>query len=212
MVKHVPTGICKEILKSTPDTQDIFVGSENADGMDGSWYLGDNENICDNGNKDMLFALSPEILSGFDPDGEDTCQDWCGETPLVGSCWVMNEYCKNQGGRATIYQLILISDNPLYCKTQREAGKEVVANYYSTPVYTYTGNCPTTDKYKGLWSQLRNTCSDRQGRYISNVDRVEVNRSGSLTGSECGSSNWWSSGACYDDVQAIIDAYDAANP
>ena len=212
MVKHVPTGICKEILKSTPDTQDIFVGSENADGIDGSRYLGDNENICDNGNKDMLFALSPEILSGFDPDGEDTCQDWCGETPLVGSCWVMNEYCKNQGGRATIYQLILISDNPLYCKTQREAGKEVVANYYSTPVYTYTGNCPTTDKYKGLWSQLRNTCSDRQGRYISNVDRVEVNRSGSLTGSECGSSNWWSSGACYDDVQAIIDAYDAANP
>ena len=49
IIKQVPTGICKEILKSTPDTQDIFVGSENADGMDGSWYLGDNEHICDNG-------------------------------------------------------------------------------------------------------------------------------------------------------------------
>lgn len=327
MVEKVPTGVCKEILKSTPDTQDIFVGVKRGDDVDGNWYLGDNEDICDGSDKEMLFALSPEILAGFNPDGEgeiedvydpeatvtyppttdkecyantdcrpdkpfcnngtcvectqdshcsgethvcnkttnqcveclsDThcnekepycnpntnlctacykksngtacylegkdyegmcygdsnyaCVNWCGETPLVGSCWIMNEYCKNQGGRATIYQLMLISDNPLYCKTQREAGKEVVANYYSTPVYTYTGNCPTTEKYKGLWSQLRNTCSDRQGRYISNVDRVEVNRSGSLTGSECGSGNWWSSGACYDDVQAIIDAYDAANP
>ena len=145
-------------------------------------------------------------------DANYACVDWCGETPLVGSCYAMNQYCKNQGGRATIYQLMLISDNPLYCKTQRDAGKEVVANYYSTPVYTYTGNCPDTERYKGLWSRLHNTCTDRRGRYISNVDRVEVNRNGSLLGTECGSGNWWSSGACYDDVQAIIDAYDAENP
>ena len=298
VVKQVPTGVCKEILKSTPDTQDIFVGSENADGMDGSWYLGDNEHICDNGDKDMLFALSPEILAGFNPDGEDyiepegtatippqsecysnadcrpdkpicdngtcvectkdshcpsdepncnpntklctacygepngapcvlagkdyegmcygdanyACLNWCGETPLVGFCGAMNNYCKNQGGRATIYQLMLISDNPLYCQTQRAAGNEVVAKYGSSVVHTYTGKCPDTERYKGLWSKLRNGCSDRTGRYISNVDRVEVNRTGSLTGSECGSGNWWTSGACYDDIQAIIDAYDAANP
>lgn len=52
------------------DCKDIFVGVENSDGMDGSWYLGDNEEICDGGDKNLLFALSPEVLSGFNPDGE----------------------------------------------------------------------------------------------------------------------------------------------
>ena len=123
----------------------------------------------------------------------------------------MNNYCENQGGRATIYQLMLISDNPLYCKNRRDAGNTVTSTYGSR-TYTYEGTCPDTERYKGLWSKLRNECSNRTDRYISNVDGVEVNRTGSLTGSECGSGNWWSSGACYDDVQAIIDAYDAANP
>ena len=324
MVEKVPSELCKMLLKHSSSNQDIFVGQKVGDEqVDGDWYLGDNEDICGNDvEREMLFALAPEVLAGFNPDegiydtydpeetvtrpprlecyantdcspdkpicnssgrcvrcyedshcsgdtpvcdvakeqcveclknahcteeekpycnpkkgvcticygqangtvcklpgkdyegmcyGEDTCQDWCGETPLVGSCWVMNTYCKNQGGRATIYQLMLISDNPLYCKNRRDAGNTVTSTYGSK-TYTYEGKCPDTERYKGLWSQLKNTCSNRQGRYISNVDQVEVNRNGSLGGSECGSGNWWSSGACYNDVQAIIDAYDAANP
>jgi hypothetical protein len=38
-----------------------------------------------------------------------------------------------------------------------------------------------SEKYKGFVGQLKNTCVDRKGRYISSVDRVEVNQSGSLT-------------------------------
>ncbi len=297
MVEKVPTSVCKEVLKSTPDTQDIYVGVLNGEQVDGNWYLGDNETICEGSDKEMLFAMSAEILAGFNPDSEEyvepegtatvtpkpecssntdcrpdkpvcsagtcvectqnshcpsaepycnpstklctacygqskgtacvlpnktyegmcygdsnfACVNWCGETPWVGSCSYMTNYCKNQGGRATIYQLMLISDNPLYCKNRRNAGNTVTSTYGSR-TYTYEGTCPDTERYKGLWSQLKNTCSDRRGRYISNVNRVEVNRTGSLTGSECGSGNWWSSGACYNDVQAIIDAYDAANP
>ena len=324
MVEKVASDICKIILKSSSDTQDIFVGKKVADNhVDGNWYLGDNEDICgDDEEKEILFALSPEVLAGYNPKdsthdgldpeeivtippqvecssntdcrpdkpfcnssgkcvrcyedshcsgntpvcdvanercveclknthctneakpycnpkkgvcticygqpygtvcklsgkeyegmcyGEDTCQDWCGETPLVGSCRFMDTYCKNQGGRATVYQLMLISDNPLYCKKRRDDGNNVTATYGST-TYTYAGQCPDTERYKGLWNQLKNACSTRRDRYISNVDGVEVYRNGSLGGSECGSGNWWSCGACYNDVQAIIDAYDAANP
>ncbi|MBR5129656.1 MAG: hypothetical protein IKV03_00315 [Alphaproteobacteria bacterium] len=293
MVEQVPSDVCKMVLKNSPDTQDIFVGTKVGEKqVDGDWYLGDNENICGTGEKkEMLFSLSPEILAAFNPDDETmndpeepvvecysnvdcntekpycdngscvqcskdahcskdkpycssskictacykqpngtpcvlagrdyegmcygdanfACLDWCGETPLVGSCYVMDKYCINQGGRASVYQLMLISENPLYCQKQREAGKAVTATYGSK-TYTYTDNCPTTERYKGLWNKLRNGCSNRTGRYISNINGVEVNKTGSLTGSECGSGNWWSSGVCADDVQAIIDAYDAENP
>ena len=134
IVKQVPTGICKEILKSTPDTQDIFVGSENADGMDGSWYLGDNEHICDNGDKDMLFALSPEILAGFNPDGEDYVEPEGTATvtpkPECSSnadCRPEAPYCDN-GTCIQCNQDSHCPSNLPYCDTAKNVCHECVSN------------------------------------------------------------------------------------
>ena len=71
MVEKVPTSVCKMILQNSADTQDIYVGVLNGDQVDGNWYLGDNEHICEGSDKEMLFAMSPEILAGFNPDSED---------------------------------------------------------------------------------------------------------------------------------------------
>ncbi|MGN1062745.1 MAG: hypothetical protein ACI4QM_00270, partial [Alphaproteobacteria bacterium] len=140
------------------------------------------------------------------------CVDWCGPCPLVGSCWISTNYCKNKGGKATVYELMLISDNPLYCKNRREAGYTVSASYGST-VYTYEGECPTTERYKGLWRTMCPACTPGRNRIVANVDRVEVNMTaGSLSYGECGSGNWWILTGCSNDVQAVIKAYDAANP
>ncbi len=71
MVERVPSSVCKMVLQNTSDTQDIYVGILNGNQVDGNWYLGDNEDICDGSDKEMLFAMSPEILAGFNPDSED---------------------------------------------------------------------------------------------------------------------------------------------
>ena len=106
MVEKVPTSVCKEVLKSTPDTQDIYVGVLNGEQVDGNWYLGDNEDICEGSDKEMLFAMSPEILAGFNPDSEEYVEPEGTETvsvPVVtklecysnADCRPKKPYCDN---------------------------------------------------------------------------------------------------------------------
>ena len=71
MIESVPSSVCKLILKDSARAQDIFVGVKNGDNVDGNWYLGNNEDICDGGNKELLFALSPDMLAGFNPGNKE---------------------------------------------------------------------------------------------------------------------------------------------
>ena len=74
MVERVPSSVCKMVLRNTSDTQDIYVGVLNGDQVDGNWYMGDNEDICDRGDKEILFALDTSILNNLNPDTALECQ------------------------------------------------------------------------------------------------------------------------------------------
>ena len=97
MVEKVPTSVCKMILQNTPDTQDIFVGNLSADAerVDGYWYLGDNEDICNDGKKEMLFALDESILAdlGYTTDPESTATVL--ECYSNADCRPNAPYCEN---------------------------------------------------------------------------------------------------------------------
>ncbi|MBR4927369.1 MAG: hypothetical protein IKY98_03475, partial [Alphaproteobacteria bacterium] len=69
MVEDVPSSVCKIILKNTPDTQDIFVGTKSGEGVDGAWYTGNNDSICDGDEKEILFALNEAVLGNMDETG-----------------------------------------------------------------------------------------------------------------------------------------------
>ena len=96
MVENVPSSVCKMILKSTSDTQDIYVGTLNGEQVNGNWYLGDNEDICDGGNKEILFALDEGILSGLgntNTDSESTVTTL--ECYSNADCRPDAPYCEN---------------------------------------------------------------------------------------------------------------------
>lgn len=97
MVEGVPSRVCKMILQSTPDTQDIYVGTLSADEerVDGYWYLGDNEDICEGGKKEMLFALDESILAdlGYTTDPESTATVL--ECYSNADCRPNAPYCEN---------------------------------------------------------------------------------------------------------------------
>lgn len=133
----------------------------------------------------------------------NACVDW-GSCPLMGTGWCAEKYCATRGGNPSIHDLMLISGNPLWCQNQRDAGKAITAQRYST-VYTYDGPCPTTDKYKNKYKELN--CSYK--RVFSNVvigwNTVEVNLSGGYLGmTENGSGNYWLNSVCAEDVQKLI--------
>ncbi len=134
MVEDVPTGVCKEILKSTPDTQDIFVGVKNGEEVDGNWYLGNNENICDGGNKEMLFALSPEVLASFNPDtntdeleGTATIVVTAQECYSNADCHVDKPFCENGTCIQCSEDSHCPNENP-YCDTAKGICHECVSN------------------------------------------------------------------------------------
>lgn len=133
----------------------------------------------------------------------NNCVDW-GACPVMGSGRCAEQYCTTRGGNPSIHDLMLISGNPLWCQTQRDAGKAITATRGSTS-YTYEGPCPTTDKYKNKYKELN--CS--HGRVFSNVvigwNTVEVNLSGGYLGmTENGSGNYWLNSVCAEDVQKLI--------
>ena len=74
MVEGVPSSVCKIILKNTPNTQDIFVGVKNGEKVDGAWYTGNNDAICDGGNKEMLFTLNEDVLTSLGDTETAGCQ------------------------------------------------------------------------------------------------------------------------------------------
>ena len=128
MVEDVPSSVCKMILKSTSDTQDIYVGTLNGNQVNGNWFLGDNEDICNGGNKEMLFALDESILNGFDntnTDSESTATVF--ECSSNADCRPDAPYCDN----GTCIQCSQDSHCPShlpYCDTAKKVCHECVSN------------------------------------------------------------------------------------
>ena len=89
MVKQVEPNVCKIMIETAMNTSDIFVGLINSEDIDGDWYLGDNKNICDNGNKDMLFALNEDL---FEQIGNDNTNDNKCESKV--DCSANKPYCE----------------------------------------------------------------------------------------------------------------------
>lgn len=123
---------------------------------------------------------------------------------LFGTGWGADSFCRAQGGLPSIYDLLLISGNPLRYKE----GDEVKVCYGST-CYTYTGPFPTTDAYKNKYKEM---CPgiDTSGRvrvFTSTIvgwSHVEVNLvSGTLGMTEDGSGNYWLTVACKDYLNRV---------
>lgn len=71
MVEEVPSEVCRMILKDSANTQDIFVGKQETDSINGEWYQGDDEDICGTDDKKtMLFALNDDVLGGGAQEGK----------------------------------------------------------------------------------------------------------------------------------------------
>ena len=147
MVEKVPTSVCKMILQNSADTQDIYVGVLNGDQVDGNWYLGDNEHICEGSDKEMLFAMSPEILAGFNPDSEDYVEpEGTATLPPQLECYSNADcdtdkpYCNN-GGQC----ISCPSEKPLWNETYKVCS-ECLDNSHCTDSATpycneKTGKC-----------------------------------------------------------------------
>ena len=57
MVEKIPSSVCKIILKNAPETQDIFVGVKSGEAVNGAWYTGANDDICDGGDKERSYLF-----------------------------------------------------------------------------------------------------------------------------------------------------------
>ena len=135
MVEKVPSNVCKIILQNSADTQDIYVGVLNGEQVDGNWYLGNNEDICDGSDKEMLFALSPEILAGFNPDNEEYVElEGTATLPPQLECYSNADcspdkpYCSNNGTCIQCAQDSHCPSDSPYCDTTKNVCHECVSN------------------------------------------------------------------------------------
>ena len=96
IVEQVPSSVCKLLLSGSSDTQDIFVGLKSSDQIDGNWYSGSNEDICEGGNKDMLFALNEEVLANLPNNDSGSEDDTMTECKTNADCHTDKPFC-NEG-------------------------------------------------------------------------------------------------------------------
>ena len=172
MVEKVPSSVCKHILKNTPDTQDIFVGVKSNNTVDGAWYLGDNDDICNGGDKEMLFSLNETILAGLVNKEDSKCQsdsDCSADKPYCdsGTCLKCishnncgeNEYCADMNQSCT-------------SATKGGGCKDLDFNAYTIDGITYY----VSNKTMSWWDNY-NACealSKKVGRTLSMITVQEL--------------------------------------
>ena len=127
IVEQVPSSVCKLLLSGSSDTQDIFVGLKSADQIDGNWYSGSNEDICEGGNKDMLFALNEDVLANLPNNDSGSEDDTTTECKTNADCHTDKPFC--EGGKCKACAADEHCPSELkYCDTAKGVCHECISN------------------------------------------------------------------------------------